>query len=67
MHVDRVALGLLLERHPAPVHWDDLARTLGDIHAQDAVASLTRDGLAHREGSLVIASRAAVRSDELAL
>ena len=67
MNIDRIALGLLLERHPAPVHVEELARNVDNVAAHDAVASLVRDGLAHQEGSLVFASRAAVRADELAL
>jgi hypothetical protein len=51
---DRVALGLLLERHPAPVRAEELTRALGAIHADDSIAGLVRDGLAHREGSLVL-------------
>jgi hypothetical protein len=67
MNPDRVVLGLLLERAPAPVHAEELARVVGEVDAQDAVAALVRDGLAHREGALVVPSRAAVRGDELAL
>jgi hypothetical protein len=67
MNAERAALGLLLERAPGPAHTDELDRVLGSVPAHDAIASLIRDGLAHREGSLIFASRAAVRGDELAL
>ena len=67
MNADRIVLDLLLERHSAQVHADELTRALGAIDAIDGVASLVRDGLAHREGGLVLASRAAVRGDELRL
>jgi hypothetical protein len=44
------------------------ARVLGDmVAATEAVDGLARDGVVNREGSLVFASRAAVRVDQLSL
>jgi hypothetical protein len=70
-HVDGAVLRELLYTHPAPVHIDDLHQALVDdrisaVLIDDAIVHLVRDGLAHHEGHLLIASRAAVRSEELA-
>jgi predicted transcriptional regulator len=59
--------------HPSPVTIDDLSRELGggeDAFAErDAVERAVRDlagcGLLHRSDSLVLASRAALRFDQL--
>jgi hypothetical protein len=64
---ERVILGMLLERYPAPTTMAELARIVPEIAAQDGVAALYRDGLAHREGDAVWPTRAAVRGDQLAL
>jgi hypothetical protein len=75
-YVDRAVLGLLLERHPGAVPLDELAREL--VHASqrpkltrpaahDGVAHLVAAGLARRHADFVVASRAAVRFDELGL
>ena len=57
----------VLARHPAQLTFDELVRMLGEERflVQDAVASLVGDGLLHRHGDFIVASRAAVRFDEL--
>jgi hypothetical protein len=65
---ERVVLGAPLEAHPGPLSLDELARVVGDqVAATDAVDGLARDGAVNREGTLVFASRAAVRVDQLRL
>jgi hypothetical protein len=65
---ERVVFGALLEAHPGPLSRAEVATLLGDrITAADAVSGLQRDGLANVEGTLVFASRAAVRADQLTL
>lgn len=59
--------------HPSPVTIEDLSRELGDggdaFSTRDAVERAVRDlagcGLLHRSDSLVLASRAALRFDQL--
>lgn len=63
--VDSALLTYLLERHPAPVHEDELRRAFADVDWRASVATLARDGLAHFEGALILPSRAAVRASEL--
>jgi MoxR-like ATPase len=63
----------VLSLHPSPIALDDLIRELADgedsFGARDAVERAVRDlagcGLLHRNGSLVLASRAALRFDQL--
>ena len=57
----------VLARHPAQLTFDELVRMLGEERflVEDAVASLVGDGLLHRHGDFIVASRAAVRFDEL--
>jgi hypothetical protein len=57
----------VLSRHPAHVHFDELVREMGDERflIEDAVTQLVADGLLHRHGEFVLATRAAVRFDEL--
>ncbi len=58
-------LGLLIDDHPG--HWSvaELDRTLtapdaeGSMSTEDALASLYADGLVHRTGEFVFATRAA--------
>jgi chromosome segregation and condensation protein ScpB len=64
----RVVLGALLEAHRGPLSRSELAAMLGDpISAHDAVDALARDGLANTADELVLASRAAVRADQLGI
>jgi hypothetical protein len=58
-------LTLLIDRHPAPVHREDLARAFVGDDWPASVASMLDDGLIHREGDLYLVSRAAVRVVEL--
>jgi hypothetical protein len=58
-------LTLLIDRHPAPVHRDELARGFADDDWPATVESLLADGLIHREGDLYLVSRAATRVVEL--
>jgi predicted transcriptional regulator len=64
---DRIALGLLLEQHPAPLTIEELARELQwePYRAKDAVTRLVGVGLANKQGSLAFAARAAVRGQAL--
>jgi hypothetical protein len=58
-------MGALPEAHPGPLSRVEIASMLGDrLVAADAVGALQRDGVANVEGSLVFASRAAVRADQ---
>jgi hypothetical protein len=72
--VQQAVLGLLVDAHPGQYSVEELVRqmTAGDPDAfspRDQVHNAIRDlvgaGLAHRHGSFVFATRAAVRSDEL--
>ncbi len=63
--METAVLTLILHRHPAPVHGDDLARAFAGDDWEAAVAALVAEGLLHREGALYVASRAAVRLSEL--
>jgi hypothetical protein len=62
-------LDLLLTRHPAQVHLDELVRSSPEdrVLVEDAVMNLVADGLAHRHGDFVAPTRAAVRFRELGL
>jgi hypothetical protein len=70
---EAAVLQLLLSLHPAPVTFDELLRMMAADKAdfaqrdpvEQAVDELVACGLAHRNGELLIASRAAVRCDEL--
>lgn len=66
IHALEVAiLTLLIDRYPAPVHRDEMARAFeGDDWAASA-SSLVVDGLMHRVCDLYLASRAAARAAEL--
>lgn len=73
---DRAVLGVLLSYHPGAVELGDLVRELVDAEenpnltaatVQDGVARLVGAGLAYRQGRFIVASRAAVRGDELSL
>jgi hypothetical protein len=63
--LDTAVLSVVLERHPAPVHRDDLARAFAPDDWASSVVALTADGLLHHDGALVLASRAAVRAHDL--
>lgn len=58
----------VLSLHPAQVRFDELVRAMGEKQflVEDAVTQLLADGLLHRHGEFVIATRAAVRFAELA-
>ena len=63
---ERVVIGALLEAHPGGLSRAELARLVANrVAAEDAVATLVRDGVANVAGELVFASRAAVRTDQL--
>jgi predicted DNA-binding transcriptional regulator len=65
--LERAALGLLLDQHPALYSLAELARELDitEVVAEETVAALARRGLVNRWEVFVVASRAAVRLDEL--
>jgi DNA-binding HxlR family transcriptional regulator len=71
--VESAVLQLLLALHPAQVSFDELLREIGggecDFAQRDGLERALRDlaaaGLLHRNGNLVLPSRAAVRCDEL--
>ena len=63
--LDAAVLALVLARHPAPVHRDELRRVFAGEDWRTSARALTDDGLVHREGRLLVASRAAVRAREL--
>ena len=60
-------LHLVLARQPAQLHVDEIVRELGEARflIDDALAALVGNGLLHRTGEFVTATRAAVRFDEL--
>jgi hypothetical protein len=63
--LDTAVLSVVLERHPAPVHRDDLARAFAPDDWTSSVVALIADGLLHGEGDLILASRAAIRAHDL--
>jgi hypothetical protein len=71
--VEAAVLQLLLALHPAQVTFHELLRLMtmdvDDFDQRDtadrAVDELVAVGLAHRNGEVIFASRAAVRCDEL--
>lgn len=63
--LDAAVLGLILHRHPAPVHETDLACTFEGDDWPSSISALIADGIVHREGALHLASRPAVRVAEL--
>ena len=63
--LEAALLTLVLARHPAPVHAEELARAFAGDDWEAAVAALVADGVLHREGRLHLASRAAVRVSRL--
>jgi hypothetical protein len=70
---ESAVLGMLLELHPAPISFEELLREIAggpaDFAQRDALGRAVRElaaaGLLHRNGDLVLPSRAAVRFDEL--
>ncbi len=64
-------LALLIDDHPGLWHVAELERSLSSPHAErstdteDALASLYADGLVHRTGEFVFATRAAHASRKL--
>ena len=65
--LEHALLHEVLARHPAQLTFDELVRTLGEKRflVEDAVAALVGAGLVHRHGDFIVASRAAVRFNEL--
>lgn len=63
--LDTAVLAHVLDRHPAPVHRDDLARVFLADDWHSSVSALRADGVLHREGALYLASAAAVRTSQL--
>jgi hypothetical protein len=65
--LERAALGLLLDQHPAFYTLAELALELDmtEVVAEETIAALGRAGLANRWEVFVVASRAAVRFEEL--
>lgn len=62
-------LDLVLRRHPAQVHIDEVFRSSPEdrVLVEDAVMDLVADGLIHRHGDFVVPTRAAVRFRQLRL
>lgn len=58
-------LTFVLDRHPAPVHREELVRAFTGDDWSSGVAALSVAGLLHEEGRLYLASRASVRALEL--
>lgn len=57
---------LTCDNHQRPISVDELIRDYHDrIVTEDAIANLHRDGLIHRLGDFVFATRAAVRAEEI--
>jgi len=73
--VQQAVLSLLLDAHPAQRSMDEVLREMtehpDDFAVLDLIDNAVRDlvgaGLAHRHGTFVFATRAAVRFDELQL
>jgi hypothetical protein len=63
--LDAAILSVVPERHPAPVHRDDLARAFAPDDWPSSVTVLVADGLLHSAGELIVASRAAARGRDL--
>jgi MoxR-like ATPase len=71
--IESAVLQHVLSLHPSPIALDDLIRELGagedTFTERDAVERAVRDlascGLLHRSDSLILASRAALRFDQL--
>jgi hypothetical protein len=71
--VEAAVLRQLLALYPAQVTFEELVREVGgepqDFSRRDAVERAVRDlgavGLLHRNGELILPSRAALRLDEL--
>lgn len=67
--VEQAVLTMLLDdAQQRPWSIAEVQRAIGgDVRAQDALTNLHADGLIHRIGDFVFASRAAVRVDEISL
>lgn len=63
--LETALVSLILSRHPALVHADELARAFAGDDWQAAASALVADGLIHRENRLYAPTRAAVRMTEL--
>jgi hypothetical protein len=74
-HAQQSILALLLDAYPAQLTVDEVMREMtdrpNDFAPRDTVINALRDltaaGLLHRHGPFVLATRAAVRFDELKL
>ena len=65
---ERAVLIDVLAEHPAPVHLQELVRVIGDERATlDALSALEEVGPVYRRAEIIVASRAAVRFDQLAV
>jgi hypothetical protein len=61
-------MGLLFEVHPAQLSCEEIRRELaglGQTRVDDALAHLTRVGLAHKRDDFCWATRAATEADDL--
>lgn len=71
--IQDAVLGLVLAEHPAQLTFPEIALEIGgdaaDFADADAIERAVRDligvGLLHRSGILIVASRAALRFEEL--
>jgi hypothetical protein len=58
-----VVLEIALDDYPAQFHVEEIIRAVAAV--SNVIRDLVRDGLLHRSGDFVFATRAAVRSAEL--
>jgi hypothetical protein len=72
--IERLILGVLLDRHPALVALEELVRhfdysrpedSISPVFVREGVEELRRSGLAHQLDQFAFASFAAVRAHEL--
>jgi hypothetical protein len=62
----RAVLGALVDERPGMLSTDEVRRMLADVpDVDDAIALLVGDGVVHRIGHMLVASRAAVRAQQL--
>lgn len=71
--LERAALAILIEEHPALLAVEELERDFGSdrdpvtarLMVADVIEHLHRDGLVHQVGPFVFATRAAIRASVL--
>lgn len=63
--LDAAVFAYVVARHPGPVHRDDLARAFHEHDWSSSVTALQAAGVLHREGDLLLATAAAVRTSQL--